>query len=270
MFMADFEDSNSPTWRNCLTARSTHGRARGRSRSRRAASSSSSTTRWRRCSSARLAPRGAALPGRRRADLGQPLRLRSLLPPQPRFARQFLLPAEARVHPEARVWNDVFVWTQSELGVPRGTIKATVLIETILAAFEMDEILHELREHSSGLNSGRDYIFSVIKKLGHRPEFVLDRAAVTMAVPFMRAYTDLLADLPPARRARDGRHGGLHPVPPRPRGERGRSRQGARGQGARRDRPDGTCGSPGPRARRAGDLRPRPRRPPQPGRTAAA
>ena len=78
--------------------------------------------------------------------------------------------------------------------MPQGTIKATVLIETILAAFEMDEILHELREHSAGLNAGRwDYIFSVIKKLGHRPEFVLpDRAAVTMAVPFMRAYCELL------------------------------------------------------------------------------
>ena len=78
--------------------------------------------------------------------------------------------------------------------MPRGTIKATVLIETILAAFEMDEILYELREHSAGLNAGRwDYIFSVIKKLGHRPEFVLpDRAAVTMAVPFMRAYSELL------------------------------------------------------------------------------
>ena len=78
--------------------------------------------------------------------------------------------------------------------MPQGTIKATVLIETILAAFEMDEILYELREHSAGLNAGRwDYIFSVIKKLGHRPEFVLpDRSAVTMAVPFMRAYTELL------------------------------------------------------------------------------
>ena len=78
--------------------------------------------------------------------------------------------------------------------MPRGTIRATVLIETILAAFEMDEILYELREHSAGLNAGRwDYIFSVIKKLGHRPEFVLpDRSAVTMAVPFMRAYAELL------------------------------------------------------------------------------
>ena len=78
--------------------------------------------------------------------------------------------------------------------MPQGTIKATVLIETILAAFEMDEILYELREHSAGLNAGRwDYIFSVIKKLGHRPEFVLpDRADVTMAVPFMRSYCELL------------------------------------------------------------------------------
>ena len=112
--------------------------------------------------------------------------------------------------------------------MPRGTIKATVLIETILAAFEMDEILYELREHSAGLNAGRwDYIFSVIKKLGHRPEFVLpDRSEVTMAVPFMRAYCELLVqDLPPPRRARDGRHGGLHPVAARPRGERGRARR---------------------------------------------
>ena len=87
--------------------------------------------------------------------------------------------------------------------MPRGTIKATVLIETILAAFEMDEILYELREHSSGLNAGRwDYIFSVIKKLGHRPEFVLpDRSAVTMAVPFMFAYTELLVKTCHARGA---------------------------------------------------------------------
>jgi malate synthase len=97
-------------------------------------------------------------------------------------------------HLEARLWNDVFGFTQDRLGVAQGTIKATVLIETILAAFEMDEILYELREHSAGLNAGRwDYIFSVIKKLGHRPEFVLpDRADVTMAVPFMRSYCELL------------------------------------------------------------------------------
>src|SRR6266545_4943762 len=97
-------------------------------------------------------------------------------------------------HLEARLWNDVFNLAQDELGIPRGTIRATVLIETILAAFEMEEILYELRDHSSGLNAGRwDYIFSIIMKFRNRPEFVLpDRAQVTMTVPFMRAYTELL------------------------------------------------------------------------------
>jgi malate synthase len=105
----------------------------------------------------------------------------------------FYLP-KLESHLEARLWNDVFCFAQDRLGLPRGTIKATVLIETVLAAFEMDEILYELREHSAGLNAGRwDYIFSVIKKFRDRPEFVLpDRAQVTMTVPFMRAYTELL------------------------------------------------------------------------------
>jgi malate synthase len=95
---------------------------------------------------------------------------------------------------EARLWNDVFLFAQDAVGIPRGTIRATVLIETILAAFEMDEILFELNEHAAGLNAGRwDYIFSIIKNFGHRPEFVFpDRSQVTMTVPFMRAYTDLL------------------------------------------------------------------------------
>ncbi|HZD16749.1 MAG TPA: malate synthase A, partial [Actinomycetota bacterium] len=105
----------------------------------------------------------------------------------------FYLP-KLESHLEARLWNDVFVRAQERLGIERGTIKATVLIETILAAFEMDEILYELREHSAGLNAGRwDYIFSVIKKFHHDPGFVLpDRDQVTMTVPFMRAYTELL------------------------------------------------------------------------------
>ncbi|MFC4558711.1 malate synthase A [Virgibacillus kekensis] len=94
-------------------------------------------------------------------------------------------------HLEARLWNDVFVFAQEALEIPRGTIKATVLIETITAAFEMDEILYELKEHSAGLNCGRwDYIFSFIKKFQQRPEVILpDRATVTMEVPFMRAYS---------------------------------------------------------------------------------
>ncbi|WP_329389521.1 malate synthase A [Streptomyces sp. NBC_01351] len=95
---------------------------------------------------------------------------------------------------EARLWNDVFVLAQDLLGIPRGTVRATVLIETITAAFEMEEILSELREHSAGLNAGRwDYLFSLIKTFGHRTDFHLpDRATVTMTAPFMRAYTELL------------------------------------------------------------------------------
>jgi len=97
-------------------------------------------------------------------------------------------------HLEARLWNDVFCYAQDALAIPRGTIKATVLVETILAAFEMDEILYELRDHSAGLNAGRwDYLFSIIKKFRERPDFVLpDRVQVTMDVPFMRAYARLL------------------------------------------------------------------------------
>ncbi|MFD2367341.1 malate synthase A [Pseudoduganella sp. GCM10020061] len=105
----------------------------------------------------------------------------------------FYLP-KMESHLEARLWNDIFVMTQDELGLPRGTIKATVLIETILAAFEMDEILYELREHSAGLNAGRwDYIFSCIKKFKRDKDFCLaDRPKVTMTSPFMRAYALLL------------------------------------------------------------------------------
>jgi malate synthase len=102
----------------------------------------------------------------------------------------FYLP-KMESHLEARLWNDVFVLAQREMGIPQGTIKATVLIETILAAFEMDEILYELREHSAGLNCGRwDYIFSFIKKFNKYPEFVLpDRAQVTMTTHFLRSYS---------------------------------------------------------------------------------
>jgi malate synthase len=105
----------------------------------------------------------------------------------------FYLP-KMESHLEARLWNDIFILTQRELGLPQGTIKATVLIETILAAFEMDEILFELREHSAGLNAGRwDYIFSCIKKFKLDKDFCLaDRPKVTMTAPFMRAYALLL------------------------------------------------------------------------------
>jgi malate synthase len=105
----------------------------------------------------------------------------------------FYLP-KLESHLEARLWNDVFEFAQDAIDIPRGTIRATVLIETILAAFEMDEILYELRTHAAGLNAGRwDYLFSIIKKFGRHPDFVLpDRVQLTMTVPFMRAYTELM------------------------------------------------------------------------------
>lgn len=105
-------------------------------------------------------------------------------------APYFYLP-KLESHLEARLWNDIFVFAQEELGIPRGTIKATVLIETVFAAFEMDEILYELKEHSAGLNCGRwDYIFSFIKKFRNLPDFILpDRSEVSMTVPFMHSYS---------------------------------------------------------------------------------
>ena len=111
-----------------------------------------------------------------------------------RGAGPYLYLPKVESHLEARLWNEVFVTTQNQLGLPKGTVRATVLIETILAAFEMDEILWELREHSAGLNAGRwDYIFSCIKKFKNDREFCLaDRAKVTMTAPFMRSYALLL------------------------------------------------------------------------------
>src|SRR5688572_27559218 len=108
----------------------------------------------------------------------------------------FYLP-KIESHLEARLWNDVFNFAQDALGIPRGTVRATMLIETIYAAFEMEEMLYELRAHAAGLNAGRwDYLFSLIKVFRTRPEFVLpDRVQVTMAVPFMRAYAQRLAQV---------------------------------------------------------------------------
>jgi malate synthase len=197
MFMADFEDSNSPTWRNCL-----EGQVNLTDALERTIELDTGEKQYRlneEVATLLVRPRGWHLDERHFDVDGAPISA-SLFDFGLYFLRNharggtWLYLPKLESHLEARLWNDVFVRAQAELGVPRGTIKATVLIETILAAFEMDEILYELREHSAGLNAGRwDYIFSVIKKLGHRPEFVLpDRADVTMAVPFMRAYTELL------------------------------------------------------------------------------
>jgi len=197
IYMADFEDSNSPTWENCIEGQVNLTDALERTIFLEAGEKS-----YRlhdEIATLLVRPRGWHLAERHFEVDGAAISA-SLFDfglyffrNHGRGGRFFYLP-KLESHLEARLWNDVFVWAQDELGVAQGSIKATVLIETILAAFEMDEILYELREHSAGLNAGRwDYIFSVIKKLGHRPEFVLpDRAAVTMAVPFMRAYADLL------------------------------------------------------------------------------
>jgi malate synthase len=206
MFMADFEDSNSPTWANCIEGQINLTDALEGTIS--LDTGEKQYTLNDEIATLLVRPRGWHLEERHFQVDDAPISA-SLFDFGLYFFRNharggtwFYLP-KLESHLEARLWNDVFVWAQDELGVPQGTIKATVLIETILAAFEMDEILYELREHSAGLNAGRwDYIFSVIKKLGHRPEFVLpDRAAVTMAVPFMRAYTELLVKTCHARGA---------------------------------------------------------------------
>ena len=206
MFMADFEDSNSPTWANCI-----EGQVNLTDALERTISLDTGEKQYvlgDEIATLLVRPRGWHLEERHLEVDGAPISA-SLFDFGLYFFRNharggtwFYLP-KLESHLEARLWNDVFIWAQGEVGVPQGTIKATVLIETILAAFEMDEILYELREHSAGLNAGRwDYIFSVIKKLGHRPEFVLpDRADVTMAVPFMRAYTELLVKTCHARGA---------------------------------------------------------------------
>jgi len=203
VFMADFEDANSPTWSNLVEGQVNLTDAI----ERRIDFTSPEGKEYRlneKIATLLVRPRGWHLDERHVEVDGKPMsgslfdfgmfffhNARRLL--DKGSGPYFYLP-KIESHLEARLWNDVFNLAQDELKVPRGTIRATVLIETILAAFEMDEILFELRDHSSGLNAGRwDYIFSIIKKFHARPEFVLpDRAQVTMTVPFMRAYTELL------------------------------------------------------------------------------
>jgi malate synthase len=203
VFMADFEDSNSPTWMNNLEGQSNLRDAvdgtisfvspEGKSYQLNA-----------RVATLVVRPRGWHLDERHFLVDGKPIS-GSLFD----FGLYFFHNAQALIHKEtgpyfylpkleshleARLWNDVFCFAQDDLGIPRGTIRATVLIETILAAFEMDEILYELREHSSGLNCGRwDYIFSFIKKFRSRPDFVLpDRSILTMEKHFLKSYVELL------------------------------------------------------------------------------
>ncbi len=203
VFMADFEDSNTPTWSNLI-----EGQINLRDAIRRSISYSDPATGKQYKLNDRTAvlfvrARGWHLEERHVRVDGEPLsgsifdfglyffhNARELLT---RGSGPYFYLPKMESHLEARLWNDIFIRAQEKIGLPKSTIKATVLIETILASFEMDEILYELREHSAGLNCGRwDYIFSFIKKFSNDPRAVLpDRAQVTMATHFMRSYSKL-------------------------------------------------------------------------------
>jgi malate synthase len=203
VFMADLEDALSPTWANVVDGQAAlRDAVRGQ-----LAFTSPEGKAYRvgeRPAMLLVRPRGWHLDERHLLVDGAPMSgslfdagLYLFHNAAERLARgsgPYLYLPKLQSHLEARLWNDVFLWAQDALGIPRGSVRATVLIETIHAAFEMDEILWELREHAAGLNAGRwDYLFSCIKTFGARPPAVLpDRAQLTMTVPFMRAYTELL------------------------------------------------------------------------------
>ncbi|HEX5039547.1 MAG TPA: malate synthase A [Candidatus Limnocylindria bacterium] len=202
VFMADFEDALSPTWENVVTGQWAVSQA-----VRRTLTFQTDEKAYRLDDSIAtlcIRPRGWHLTEAHLLVDGSPIsasifdfglwffhNARELLD---RGSGPYLYLPKLESHLEAALWNRIFVAAQEALEVPHGSIRATVLIETILAAFEMDEILFELRDHAAGLNAGRwDYIFSLIKKFRTRADKILpDRAQVTMTVPFMRAYTELL------------------------------------------------------------------------------
>ncbi len=202
-FMADFEDALSPTWDNIV-----NGQINARDAVRREITfenpDGSVRTLNEKIATLLIRPRGWHLDEKHVLVDGKPISA-SLFDfgmymfhnAAERIARgtgpYFYLP-KLESHLEARLWNDAFVKAQNDLGVPQGSVRATVLIETLPAAFEMEEILYELRDHSAGLNAGRwDYIFSAVKRFKSQPTFTLpDRVQVTMTTPFMRAYTELL------------------------------------------------------------------------------
>jgi malate synthase len=201
-FMADFEDANCPTWHNMID-----GQINLRDAVRRTIKLQQNGKEYRLNEQTAVLiprPRGWHLDEKHVAVDGRPVsgsifdfalyffhNARELLA---RGSGPYFYLPKMESHLEARLWNDIFNVSQDALGVPRGSIRATALIETVVAAFEMDEILYELREHSSGLNIGRwDYIFSCIKKFRANKNFCLaDRSQVTMTAPFMRAYALLL------------------------------------------------------------------------------
>ncbi|KAK8148928.1 Malate synthase, glyoxysomal [Beauveria asiatica] len=203
-YMSDFEDSSAPTWDNMINGQvNLYDAIRGQVDFKQGNKEYKLRT-DRKHPTLIVRPRGWHLEEKHVTVDGEPMSgslfdfglyfFHNAVEYQRRgYGPYFYLP-KMEGHLEARLWNDVFNLAQDYIGMPRGTIRGTVLIETILAAFEMDEIIYELRDHSSGLNCGRwDYIFSVIKKFRLNPNFVLpDRSAVTMTVPFMDAYVKLL------------------------------------------------------------------------------
>ncbi|GAB4216503.1 MAG: malate synthase A [Roseiflexaceae bacterium] len=200
VFMADFEDANTPNWGNTI-----QGQINLRDAILRTISFVNPDGKQYRLNEQTavllVRPRGWHLPEKHILLDGQPVSgslvdfglyfFHNARPLLERGSGPYFYLPKLESHHEARLWNDVFLLAQEELGLPRGTVRATVLIETILAAFEMDEILYELREHSAGLNCGRwDYIFSCIKKFCNKPDMLLpDRALVTMTTHFMRSYS---------------------------------------------------------------------------------
>jgi malate synthase len=201
-FMADFEDSNSPTWSNMIEGQvnltdAIEGTITFEQDDKRYELGEETATLLVRPRGWHLEDRHLLVDGSRISgsllDFGLYFFRNAQRLLEKGSGPYFYLP-KMESHLEARLWNEVFVFAQEQLGIPHGSVKATVLIETIPAVFEMDEILYELRDHSASLNAGRwDYIFSMIKCFRERPDMVLpDRNKVTMTVPFMRAYTDLL------------------------------------------------------------------------------
>ncbi|CAN5518835.1 malate synthase A [soil metagenome] len=201
-YMTDFEDSNSPLWTNQI-----QGQINLKAAIRRELALEQNGKQYKlndKITTLQVRPRGWHLDEKHVLVDGQRVHgglfdfalfmFHNANEQIARGAGPFFYLPKMESHLEARLWNDAFVITQNELGLPQGTIKATVLIETILAAFEMEEILYELRDHSAGLNAGRwDYIFSCIKKFKLDKDFCLaDRAKVGMTAPFMRSYALLL------------------------------------------------------------------------------
>jgi malate synthase len=203
VFMADFEDSLSPTWQNVVTGQWAVGDA-VRRRLTHQTDEKSYALNPAELATLVIRPRGWHLDEAHVLVDGSPISaslfdfglafFHNAREQLDRGSGPYFYLAKLESHLEAELWNDIFVAAQEGLDIPQGSIRATVLVETILAAFEMEEILYELRDHAAGLNAGRwDYIFSVIKKLRSRPDMILpDRAQVTMAVPFMRTYQQLL------------------------------------------------------------------------------